>query len=62
MADASLPVKEVKVLEGVEDRYEGILVDDKSLPDDPEEFNQRLELSLQVNFVQAIVHLRLSCK
>jgi hypothetical protein len=46
MREGAVPVE---VLEGKEDRYEGILIDEKSLPDDPDEFARRLQHSLLVS-------------
>lgn len=43
-----LPVADVTVLQGLEDRYEGIIVDGDGLPDDPQEFSERLDYSLRV--------------
>ncbi|BDA41663.1 Nudix hydrolase 2 [Coccomyxa sp. Obi] len=43
-----LPVAEVTLLQGQEDRYEGIIVDGDGLPDDPQEFSERLDYSLRV--------------
>ncbi len=49
LTNEELPVAEVTLLQGQEDRYEGIIVDGDGLPDDPEEFSQRLDHSLRVS-------------
>ncbi|KAK9908979.1 hypothetical protein WJX75_005507 [Coccomyxa subellipsoidea] len=46
MSGEELPVAKVTLLQGEEDRYEGILVDANGLPDDPQEFSERLDFSL----------------
>lgn len=51
MSGEELPVAKVTLLQGEEDRYEGILVDANGLPDDPQEFSERLDFSLAVSTV-----------
>ncbi len=46
---AELPVAKVTLLQGEEDRYEGIILDEDQLPTDPKEFSERLDYSLKVS-------------
>lgn len=49
MNDQTLHFPKVELLQGEADRYEGILIDADALPDDPQEFSDRLDHSLLVH-------------
>ena len=59
VTNQELPVAEVTLLQGQEDRYEGIIVDGDGLPDDLQEFSERLDYSLRVSVHRTITRTKL---